>query len=179
MSAPDSTLAHTADEALARFTLISGAGSEATNQACAMTALAWMAGAAWTARMECAHPLIRQNVIAANDTATTTPEMRAELVRAGVDGVIDTWWIPATEIVWALAQAPKDSTFFDRVLNALRLVGAWKADKERHVLRDAVLRGADLRDADLRDADLSGAYYSVRTRWPDGFDAAAKGARKL
>lgn len=51
------------------------------------------------------------------------------------------------------------------------------------------LRGADARAADLRGADLSrtvlvgadftGTTYDRNTRWPDGFDPAAHGARRV
>jgi uncharacterized protein YjbI with pentapeptide repeats len=39
------------------------------------------------------------------------------------------------------------------------------------------LRGADLRGADLTGADLDRANYDDSTRWPEGFDPAAHGAR--
>ena len=150
-----SELVHTLDETLERFTLISGSGSEEANTACAMTALSWMRGEAWTDSMPCAHPLIRRNVINANDAATTTAEMRAELVRAGVDGVIDTWWVPTEVIVWALAQAPRDVSVYEQTLAAVRLVGEWKHTKQRPDLAGAYLAGAY-----LTRAYLAGAYLA-------------------
>jgi uncharacterized protein YjbI with pentapeptide repeats len=51
----------------------------------------------------------------------------------------------------------------------------------RAYLRGAILRGADLSCANLdgawlRYADLRGARYDAETRWPAGFDPAARGA---
>ena len=51
----------------------------------------------------------------------------------------------------------------------LRGADLWDAD-----LRGADLWGADLRGADLRGADLRGAFANEFTRWPDGFDPAAR-----
>src|SRR4051812_26185643 len=83
----------TIDEALNKFALVGGSGgSEETGKACAMTALAWVAGEAWTDRPPCAHRLLASLVIQANDAKGTTLEQRQELVKAGEDGVIDTWW---------------------------------------------------------------------------------------
>lgn len=45
------------------------------------------------------------------------------------------------------------------------------------ILRGAVLRGCDLRGACLEGADLTGATYDTSTRWPEGFDPRAHGAR--
>ena len=36
--------------------------------------------------------------------------------------------------------------------------------------------GADLTGVNLADTKLCRAVYDARTRWPDGFDAAASGA---
>ena len=41
-------------------------------------------------------------------------------------------------------------------------------------LRGADLRGANLRGANLRGADLWGAFANEFTRWPAGFDPAAR-----
>jgi hypothetical protein len=49
------------------------------------------------------------------------------------------------------------------------------ADLRDADLRGADLWGADLRGADLRGADLRGAFANEFTRWPDGFDHAARG----
>ena len=62
-----------------------------------------------------------------------------------------------------------------------------RSDLAGAVLRDADLRGADLTEANLREADLrgakleganlTGALYNQGTRWPEGFDPEAAGAR--
>lgn len=54
-----SGLVHSVDEALGRFQLITGTGSEHGGTACVMTALSWMTGAAWTDELPCAHPTLR------------------------------------------------------------------------------------------------------------------------
>jgi hypothetical protein len=49
-------------------------------------------------------------------------------------------------------------------LSGANLTGAW-------------LEGANLTGADLRGAKLAGALYDGHTKWPDGFDPQARGAR--
>jgi hypothetical protein len=44
-------------------------------------------------------------------------------------------------------------------------------------LEQALLCGTEFQDADLRGAHLAGARVSADTRWPDGFDWKAAGAR--
>ena len=164
-------LAHPVDEALAHFTLIGGSTGDGKTTACAMSLLNWIwrNGDEWSDAPECAHPLIRHAVIAANDGTGTTAEMRAELVRAGEAGVLDTWWVPS-EVVAAslaaskLADAPSR---YDRALLCLQRVAAWKASptRERPYLVGANLARANLADAylagaDLADADLAGAYLA-------------------
>lgn len=97
---------HSVDEALDRFELINAAGSETDGTACAMTALSWVAGEAWTDRPQCASRLLTNWVINANDDTGTTVEQRKELVRQGETGIIDTWWIPDLVMVdlWRQAQ---------------------------------------------------------------------------
>ena len=155
-------LAHDIDEALGRFSLISGVGNRADNTACAMSLLNWICyndGSEWTDSPECAHAMIRQQVIAANDHSDTTPEMRAELVRLGVDGVLDTWWIPVEVLAWTMrverdAEPPSQ---YERTVTTLRRVAEWKQDKQRPDLGGADLGGADLGGANLRGANLRGA----------------------
>ena len=151
---------HTIDEALDTFDLIAGPGSEADKKACAMTLLAWVNGDEWSDAMSCAHPVIRQNVIGANDETTTTAADRAELVRLGEHGVIDTWWIPTEVVAYAFGQVPREetATLLERTLLALKYIGEWKATKERPNLRDANLGGANLGGANLGGANLRGAY---------------------
>jgi hypothetical protein len=164
--------AHTIEEALDAFELIAGVGSEANRQACAMSLLAWVNGDEWGDAMSCAHPLIRSLVIRANDAPDTTAKDRAELVRLGEHGVIETWWVPTEVVVAALAVEDGLDPFgpLDTAKRVLTLVADWKAstDKVRPDLRGAdlggaylggaYLRGADLRGADLRGAYLRGAY---------------------
>ncbi|MDG9700872.1 pentapeptide repeat-containing protein [Streptomyces sp. DH37] len=50
-----------------------------------------------------------------------------------------------------------------------------RASFRRADLRMADLRGADLSGADLRETRLEGARANSRTRWPEGFDATARG----
>ena len=155
---------HTIDEALERFTLIRGAGSPDRNEACVMTALAWVAGQSWTDSLPCAHPLLRSWAIRANDAEGTTPDQRAEMVKAGATGILDTWWIPAEVLLWAWSQTPKDAGLVDRMLSTCSTVTEWKAaaTKQRPNLRSADLRSANLYGANLYGADLRSAYYSPR-----------------
>ena len=151
---------HTIDEALDRFELVRGPGRRNSNEACAMTLLAWVAGDRWTDVPECAHRIISRAAITVNDAAGTTPEMRERIVRAGEYGILDTWWIPAQVIVLAFALESKDENIsnFDRLLRALDRIAKWKTDKgSPPVLTGAVLMDADLMDADLTGADLTGA----------------------
>ena len=163
-------LKHGISTALKEFDLISGPGSEDSKKACAMTLLAWCAGREWSDAPPCAHPLIRAAVIHVNDASGTTPKMREAIVRAGKDGILDTWWIPAPVIVVAFALESKDENIaeYDRLLRALDRIAKWKLDKglppnltdaylTRANLAGANLAGADLAGADLADADLAGA----------------------
>ena len=154
---------HTIDEALSTFSLIPGMGSEADKKACAMTLLSWINGDEWSDHPECAHRLIADLVIRANDDVATTPEMRAELVRLGVHGVLDTWWIPVQVILWSLSTNEGDkmpATHYKRMVHALPRIAAWKAEKARVDLYGANLYGANLSGANLYGADLYGANLS-------------------
>jgi hypothetical protein len=156
----DPMTTHTLTEALERFTLISGKGSPEKNQACAMTMLAWIHGDEWSDRPECASRLLARNVIIANDSPQTTPEMRAELVKAGMEGVLDTGNVPDAVIAWALSLEHGEPvpTQYDRTLEAIRRIAWWKAiGRPPANLIDAKLTNADLTDADLICADLTGA----------------------
>ena len=152
---------HTIDEALERFTLIGGnAGSPDKNTACAMTALSWVAGESWTDHPDCAHPILADLANRANDHGDTTPEQRAQIVRAGATGLIDTWWLPGEVVVACIAQAMLEAeAVVDRCLATLAWVTLWKeSGRPRPYLRGADLRGAYLSGADLSGADLSVAY---------------------
>jgi len=151
------TNTHTVDEALARFDLIAGAGNPDQGKACAMTLLSWVAGEAWSDHPDCTHPLLSSWAVSANDHGKTTKAQRAEIVKAGEVGILDTWWVPTEVVVWGLSEAPKDSGPVERIVSIAAFVAAWKADKRRPNLRGANLRGANLRDADLRGADLGDA----------------------
>jgi hypothetical protein len=152
----------TVDEALAEFTLIGSAGSEAEKTACAMTLLAWLDECdEWTDHPQCAHRLITDQVIRANDPTDSTPEMRAELVRLGIDGVLDTWWIPTEVLVWTLSgERGEEITQYDRTVRALQRVIAWKGDKQRPDLTRANLTRAYLAGANLTRAYLAEAYLA-------------------
>jgi hypothetical protein len=155
-------LAHTLTEAFKKFELIDDTG-DGEKTACAMTLLSWVCGERWSDHPECAHPLVASAVIRANDEKGTTPEMRRELVKAGVKGVLDTWWLPAEVVAAGLARSKKDAdaeTRFDAAMRLLAYVAAWKKNRQRPDLSGAVLRGAVLRRAVLRRAVLSGADLS-------------------
>jgi len=167
MTPTSGTPPHTIDEALAKFDLIAGVG-DGEKTACAMSLLAWIDGCdGWTDAPECVHRLVRENVIEANDHSFTTPEMRAELVRAGQEGILDTWWIPDSVIVGALvSKKDEPCTVYERTLTAINRLAAWKLNKTdanltRANLRRANLTGADLTGADLRRADLRRAYLTA------------------
>ena len=150
----------TVDEALAEFELIPGIGSEADKKACAMTLLAWLDECdEWTDHPKCAHPLIADQVIKANDANGTTAEMRGELVKLGTTGVLDTWWVPTEVIVGAVAgkRGAAVPSQYDRTVRMLGRVTAWKDDRVRPNLAGADLTGANLTGANLTGADLTGA----------------------
>ena len=153
---------HTITEALDRFQLVSGAG-DGERTACAMSLLNWVcynSERGWTDAPECSHPLIRAQVIEANDATGATPEDRAELVRAGETGILDTWWVPTRVIVAGLAyeRDAEQPTHYDRTMAMLRHVSAWKLDKAKPDLTGANLTGAVLTGAILAGANLRGAY---------------------
>ena len=153
----------TVDEALARFELIGqSAGREDEGKACAMTALSWIAGEAWSDHPACAHRLLADLTIRANDADATTPEQRAEIVRAGESGIIDTWWVPTEVVVWAVSEGNKTGDDpVARALAAIEAVAAWKAGpKGRPDLTGADLTGANLARAYLAGADLADAYLA-------------------
>ncbi len=157
------TTRHTVEEALTKFELVSGAG-DGKQTACAMSMLNWICyntEKGWSDAPECAHSLIRQVVIRANDAAGVTPEMRAELVKAGEHGILDTWWIPAEVVVQAMsAERGTVPTEYDRALAMVQRIAAWKLDKAKPNLIGADLAGAYLTRADLTGADLTGAYLT-------------------
>ena len=158
MTPTSGTPPHTIDEALAKFDLIAGVG-DGEKTACAMSLLAWIDGCdGWTDAPECVHRLVRENVIGANDHSFTTPEMRAELVRAGQEGILDTWWIPDSVIVGALvSKKDEPCTVYERMLTAINRLAAWKLNKTRANLTGAYLTGANLMRANLTGANLTGA----------------------
>ena len=153
-------LMHTIDEALEKFELIGrSTGSEAEHKACAMSLLAWVNGDEWGDAMSCAHPLIRQQVIATNDHPDTTAEDRKTLVRLGEHGVIDTWWVPV-EVVLAGIGSVREATQLERTVAMLTYVTAWKDDRQRPDLAGAYLAKADLTGANLTEAYLTEAYLA-------------------
>ena len=154
------TTRHTVEEALTKFELVSGAG-DGKQTACAMSMLNWICyntEKGWSDAPECAHGLIRQVVIRANDATGVTPEMRGELVKAGEHGILDTWWIPTEVVVQAMsAERGTVPTEYDRALAMVQRIAAWKLDKAKPDLARANLTGADLTGADLAGANLTGA----------------------
>ena len=170
------TLVHGLDEVLGKFKLIAGAGSEESGEACTMTALAWQCGEGWTDAMPCCHRLIRSVLIGANDGEGSTQEQRAELVRLGQEGAIDTWWIPGEVLAFSLRlEDDEDSSRFARACRMLERIAAWKGNKERPVLSGADLRGAVLSGADLSDADLRGAWGTPWGGMPAGWEQSEGG----
>lgn len=156
MSAP---LSHPIDEALDTFTLVNGsAGSLDEHTACASSLLNWAATGVLSDSLPCAHPLIRDAIIRANDDAATTADGRADIVKAGEAGALDTWWVPTEVVVAAMIRPPGPKpTALATCLQMLGAVAWWKHDRQRPDLGGANLVGADLGGANLRRANLVGA----------------------
>jgi len=150
---------HTIDEALERFQLIGGStGDPDRNTACVMTALSWVAGESWSDHPDCAHPVLANLAIRTNDHDDTTEGERAEILRAGATGLIDTWWLPGEVVAWCISEGMKAAELpVEQCLATLAAVTAWKATKERPNLADANLGRANLSRANLADANLAGA----------------------
>ncbi len=187
------TTRHTVEEALTKFELVSGAG-DGKQTACAMSMLNWICyntEKGWSDAPECAHGLIRQVVIRANDATGVTPEMRSELVKAGEHGILDTWWIPTEVVVQAMsAERGTAPTEYDRALAMVQRIAAWKLDKAKPNLAGADLTGANLAGAylaganltranlagaDLTDANLTRANGKPYGGMPDGWKQDANG----
>ncbi len=150
---------HTIDEALAKFQLIGGSiGDPSKDTACVMTALSWVAGESWSDHPRCAHPVLANLAIRANDHDGTTETERAAIVRAGATGLIDTWWLPGEVVAWCTSEGMKAAKLpVERCLATLAAVDAWKATKQRPDLTRVDLVGANLTDAYLAGANLTGA----------------------
>ena len=162
---------HTIDEALAKFRLIKGAGSESGGEGCVTSLVSWLAGEPWSDHPRCAHRLLCDLVIRGNDHASTTEAEQVELLRAAdAGGLLDTWWIPTTVVVAAIAAAPKDGTPFERALAVERFVVAWKVDKP-----PADLAGANLTGANLTRANLTRARGDIYTVLPEGWTVTNTG----
>jgi hypothetical protein len=187
------TLAHPVKDALTKFSLVSGLGDGKTT-ACAMSLLNWIwkNGDEWSDSPECAHPIIRSLVITANDAPDTTPEMRAELVKAGEHGILNTSWVPGAVIAWAQSyeRDADPPTNYQRALTCIKRVAEWKAGhRARPDLRGAYLVGAELCGANLvganlRDANLVGAYLggakgNEHTNLPAGYTVNDSGVDPL
>jgi hypothetical protein len=170
---------HTIEEARAKFTLVDGVG-DGEKTACPMSALGWMTGEEWGDSMPCAHLLIRSLVIRAADDSATTEEQRWAITEAGAaGGVVDTWWIPAEVVLWAISQAPREAGLVDQLLATLETVRAWKQTKERPLLAGAYLARAYLARAYLARANLARAYladaYLARAYLAGAYLARANG----
>ena len=150
--------AHTITEALDRFELTAGTGSEKDGKACVATALAWVNGDAWSDDLPCANRLLRSIVIRVNDADGTIPGGRQALVRAGEHGLLDTWWVPDIVVLWLLSQGDRELDHVAQTVDLLQRVAAWKPTKERPTnLVGASLDGANLDGARLDGARLVGA----------------------
>ena len=155
----------TLDEALETFTLVPGtAGSESEKTACETSLLNWIWDGpdfTWGDDLPCASPLIRSLMISHNDSTSTTQEQRIEAVTLGMEGALDTWWIPAEVILSYYGDFTREKTPTDheRLVKMLKGVSAWKLDKVRRNLIGANLIGADLYGANLYGANLYGVMF--------------------
>jgi hypothetical protein len=148
---------NTLEEALSTFELVKGsAGSESAKQACETSLLNWIYEGKVSDSLECAHPFIRSMMISHNDSDETTAEQRIEAVRLGMDGALDTWWVPLEVILSHFGDFKRGSqpSKHERLVKVLTGVAAWKLNKVRANLIGANLDGADLYGANLTGADL-------------------------
>jgi hypothetical protein len=167
---------HTLTEAFEKFDLIKGSGSEKSKKACSMTLLAWIYGEEWSDHPPCAHQIIADVVVRANDHEGTTKEMNRALVRLGKKGVLDTWWIPIEVI--AFSMSGDEVGPYELAVRLLKNIAEWKKTKEKPDLRGANLRGADLRGAVLYRANLYGAnLYGADLRGANLYGADLYGAK--
>jgi hypothetical protein len=175
------------EEALRRFKLIGRSiGSLASNKACPVSALSWIANVEWSDHPSCAHPLICDIVINAADDVYTTQADREALVRAGVTGLIDTAGVP-TEVVLAAisgarllhvlageAHTTEEMRLMvppvTQALCMLEGITAWKKGARGYTgplflagLRLGVSTRVDLHGCNLRDADFRGAKFVYAT----------------
>ena len=162
---------HTIEEALERFTLGRGAGSEADRKACAMTLTSWIAGEEWSDHPKCVHRWLSNIVIRANDAGTTSDDERVELARAAVEHTLDTWWVPGAVVALAVGVTPRDVDEFGFAMSVLPLVSRWKS--EGHPVINLV--GANLVGANLWGANLVGAYGTPASGIPTGWELDASG----
>ena len=131
-------------EALDKFTLIKGGAGDGERTACETSLLNWVSnGDEWGDALSCAHPIIRSQMISHNDDAGTTSEQMIEAVRLGMDGAIDTWWVPTDVVIFHLS-TPRDvaMTRHEKLVTLLTGIAGWKANKQRVDLGDANLGGA-------------------------------------
>jgi uncharacterized protein YjbI with pentapeptide repeats len=153
----------TLDEALEKFTLVQGtAGSESEKTACETSLLNWIWDGPdfiWGDDLACASPLIRSLMISHSDSTSTTQEQRVEAVTLGMEGALDTWWIPAEVILSYYGDFTREETptHHERLVKMLKGVAAWKLDKVSRNLDGANLNGANLVGANLYRASLVGA----------------------
>jgi hypothetical protein len=153
----------TLDEALETFILVPGtAGSESKKTACETSLLNWIWDGpdfTWGDDLPCASPLIRSLMISHNDSTSTTQEQRIEAVTLGMEGALDTWWIPAEVILsyYGDFTSEETPTHHERLVKMLKGVSAWKLGKVRRNLDGANLDGANLDGANLVRVSLDGA----------------------
>ena len=90
------------------------------------------------------------------------------LVRSTVTQNVDVSWCDLEDAVCILSD-----------FRGISLVGS-RLDRAHFIgvdLREANLRHTDLSGVNLSDCNLEGAFYDVKTVWPQGFDVVASGAR--
>ena len=156
---------HTIDEALAKFDLVNGVGN-GQDTACVMSAISWVAGEAFGDAPSCAHPALRRIAIGANDHPDTTPEQRAEILKAGEFGLIDTWWVPTEVIVAAMSPGPVAWPSCSRCGVELRRAGAsgWR--------RIMALAGCRYSGVPTRCGFITGRWQQrTGLEWALGFSA--------
>lgn len=147
---------HSIDEALNKFDLVDGVGN-GKNTACAVSMLGWIAGhKQWNDEPVCANSDIAKTVIDGNDWKdpklprfkTKNPydknymrytkqsedkikERRANLVKLGFDGLLDTWWIPDDIIQWLMETTYEESNPYASAVNLLKATAKWKKTRHR------------------------------------------------
>lgn len=161
----------TIQEALDDWTLTKGTvGNVTSKEACAVSLPAWVKTGVLTDHPECAHPTLAPLVIEAFDAADTTDKEGVTLTLTAHDLLLDTWWVPSSAIVLALAYVDADLRPFDRTMTILSSVKRWNEEGRPVInLSEANLSGANLSGAYLYRANLSGANGTPASGMPTGW----------